>query len=92
VSDDKIAQPINTEQASSKGVSIELSEDAIASLTSYFDVLIQMDLEQANNLMKENESEQQENNSESKSDANHKQSGGSNKCDKERKSKNQRQS
>ena len=90
MSDNKVAQPINTEQASSNGVSIELSEDSIASLTSYFDVLIQMDLEQANNLMKENESEQQENNSESKPITVHEQRGGIKKYGDERQSKNQR--
>lgn len=43
-------QPIiPQQQATNKGVDIVLNEDALASLTSYFDLLIQMDLEQQGN-------------------------------------------
>ena len=36
-------------QATTKGVAVELNEEAIANLTGFFDVLIQMDLEQQSN-------------------------------------------
>ena len=54
-SEDKSIQP--QQDASSNGVGIVLGEDALVSLTNYFDVLIQMDLEQQNNEGDSNESE-----------------------------------
>lgn len=47
---DDDAQPVKPQsRAANEGVDIELSEEALASLASYFDVLIQMDLEQQSN-------------------------------------------
>ncbi len=44
MSADEEAQSVKPHsQATNEGVDIELSEEAIASLASYFDVLIQMD-------------------------------------------------
>ncbi len=50
MSNEEEAQPVKPQsQATNKGVDIELSEEAVASLASYFDVLIQMDLESKGN-------------------------------------------
>ena len=50
VSADKQAQPVKPQsQAANKGVGTELGEEQLVSLTSFFDLLIQMDLEQQSN-------------------------------------------
>lgn len=47
MSTNKKPQPAETQsQATNKGVSAELSEEALANLTGYFDVLIRMDFAQ----------------------------------------------
>jgi hypothetical protein len=44
---EKEAQPVKPQsQAANKGVDAELSEEALRNIAGYFDVLIQMDLEQ----------------------------------------------
>lgn len=50
MSADEEAQSVKPHsQATNEGVDIELSEEAVASLASYFDLLIQMDLESKGN-------------------------------------------